>query len=41
VSAAEWLAERGDTVTLLRWTVHMPSGWWFLVPLDSLAVMVL
>jgi hypothetical protein len=40
MSGAEWVAERGDTVTLLRWAVHVPSGCWFFVPAGGLPVMV-
>lgn len=40
MSGIEWIAERGDTVTLLRWAVHVPSGHWFLVPAGGPSVMV-
>lgn len=40
ISGHEWVDERGDTTTLLRWAVHVPSGRWLLVPIDSPSVMV-
>ena len=41
MSGVEWARDvRGDTVTLLRWAVHVPTGRWFLVPADSPSAMV-